>query len=802
MKRLLSLLLLVFILNTAYTQSVDSMMQVYAQLYPQQKIHLHLDKPVYRAGETIWFKGYLFEGFSPAISSSNFYAEMIDANGKIIERKVYPIIEASAAGSFEIPPTWQATHITIRAYTTWMLNFDTAYVVQKPITILGRAGETESNVKKIQTDNTTRIAFFPEGGNLVTGLESVVAFKANDNAGLPIAVKGNITNSKGNVVTTFSSVHNGMGRMVLMPEAGETYTATWSDSTGIEKTTVLPAVRSEGVVLQVTLVNDRIIYKVARTESAPEQMQTLHLIAHVAQSPVYKAKVMLQTSSLTSGVMSVKKVPTGIIQLTLFNSNWEPLAERIVLINNDLHLLDANLSTPIVNTEKRSRNVIEIQVEDTLLTNMSVSVTDALIAQVPNEDNIVSRLLLTGDVKGYVHEPAYYFSKRSDSIAAHLDLVMLTHGWRKYNWSDVARKKTPRLFFQPDAPLQLQAKVFGLPNGLRLNEDEQVFAIIEGKDSSKSVILIPKVGADLFATRINFFDTVKVYYQFQKNRKLETTASILLQNNFAKGKPLVNPATLPFYIPPSMVTLDRAKLLATELSKYKSDFNVKGNVLETVTVRTKVKSRLDQLDEKYASGLFSGDAQSFDMTDGNNSLAMNIFQFLQGRVAGVMVNDPMGNPSVTWRGSQTSLFLDEMPVDAQTLSTINVNDIAYIKVFRPPFMAASGGGAGGGIAVYTKKGSDAPKSPAGVGLSRSTVVGYANNKEFYSPNYSDRAASADVTADYRTTLYWQPFIFTDANTNKVKIQFYNNDISKAFRIVLEGVNEIGKIIRIEKVVTK
>lgn len=138
-----------------------------------------------------------------------------------------------------------------------------------------------------------------------------------------------------------------------------------------------------------------------------------------------------------------------------------------------------------------------------------------------------------------------------------------------------------------------------------------------------------------------------------------------------------------------------------------------------------------------------------------------------------------------------------MQVDAQTISTIAVADIAYIKVFRPPFFGAMGGGAGGAISIYTKKGDDRPAEP-GKGLDRGTLTGYSVLKEFYSPNYADVAQ--EVTADFRSTLYWNPFVFTDASKQRVKFEFYNNDVTKAIRIVLEGVNEFGKLIRIEKIV--
>ena len=54
--------------------------------------------------------------------------------------------------------------------------------------------------------------------------------------------------------------------------------------------------------------------------------------------------------------------------------------------------------------------------------------------------------------------------------------------------------------------------------------------------------------------------------------------------------------------------------------------------------------------------------------------------------------------------------------------------------------------------------------------------------------------------DARTTLLWLPYILTDAGNHKIPVTFYNNDLSKKLRVVLEGINAEGKMIHIEKIV--
>ena len=132
----------------------------------------------------------------------------------------------------------------------------------------------------------------------------------------------------------------------------------------------------------------------------------------------------------------------------------------------------------------------------------------------------------------------------------------------------------------------------------------------------------------------------------------------------------------------------------------------------------------------------------------------------------------------------------------ETVESISMNDIAYIKVFRPPFFGGSGGSPGGAIAIYTRKGADVKSTP-GKGIPFKFLEGYASHKEFFSPNYEKQN---DLSIpDIRTTLYWNPYIITDAINKKAIIEFYNNDVSKKLRIILCGMNTEGKLTWIEKI---
>jgi hypothetical protein len=161
-----------------------------------------------------------------------------------------------------------------------------------------------------------------------------------------------------------------------------------------------------------------------------------------------------------------------------------------------------------------------------------------------------------------------------------------------------------------------------------------------------------------------------------------------------------------------------------------------------------------------------------------------------------MVNTSGGTPSLQWRGGEPQIYLDEVPATPDFISSVSVNDVAYIKVFRPPFMGGFNG-ANGAIAIYTRRGNDV-KSEPGKGLANNKVFGYTRIREFYSPNYgSFKPANED--RDVRTTLYWNPSVILTPQKRQAVLTFYNNDVSKAFRVTIEGMTRDGRVAHIEQI---
>ena len=409
--------------------------------YPQEKLYLQFDRSIYNAGETIWFKAYLFSGINLSLLSKTIYAELVDDKGNIIQRVTAPVLRSSAAASFEIPATITGDRIYVRAYTKWMLNFDSSFLYVKALPLISK----KPVVNKAATP-TTYLQFFPEGGDLVEGLSSRVAFKATDEHGIPVAVKGDILDAGGKKITSFTSIHDGMGVFTLTPEVLKEYKAVWKDDHGQLHETPLPVAKKEGFALEVNNNGTGIDFKITRSPDTSSVYSEVTIVAQLQHQLVYRAKAKVAAGENINASIPIDSLPSGILQLTIFNKDEQPVAERIVFINQQDYYFITDLNPSLINTSKREKNVIQVDVPDTIICNLSVAVTDAdLNASGENQDNIFAHILMTSDIKGYVHNPGYYFSGEADSIVKHLDLVMMTNGWRRFKWEDVLANRWPVL---------------------------------------------------------------------------------------------------------------------------------------------------------------------------------------------------------------------------------------------------------------------------------------------------------------------------------------------------------------------
>lgn len=770
-------------------EKIDSLLFDLEEQFPQEKIHLHLDRDYYSPGETIWFKAYILADRQPEAFSKTCYVELVDEKGRVLDQKILPVLESAAASGMDIPSNYAQRKVFLRAYTRWMQEIDESLIPLRSVYV--------NQVKPVAGEKfnpTPQLLFYPEGGEWVGGLETTIAFRASYNNGEPASIQGSIVDSKGKKLADFKTVHYGMGTFTAIPQAGETYKAIWKDKLGKQQETALPAVQAEGLVLQVSNEDNQLRYTLRRTNTP--RLMNLYVVAQAQQQMQYSARINLSTKTEVTAPINTDSIPDGVVQITVFDAQRMPVAERVVFINRNNYYFITDVSMAEKSFTKRTRNVLILAVSGEIRSNLSVSVTDlSLNAQAPSTHSIYSSMLLTQDVKDHVYNPDYYFTSTSDSLAFHTDLVMRTSGWRRFNWAKLITSGLPKVKALPQQYLSAQGKIVGLNSTQLANKTVNLIINTGAKNNNLVTLPVTKEG-EFSVSDLYFFDTARVYYQINndKDRRLTSQASFQFISDLVKRRDL-QPNELAAANPLAITDTNALKKQAQLAAIHISNLN-KVKELEVVTVKAKTKSATQKLEEQYVSGLFSGgDGMIFNLADDPmGQAAFNILTYLQGKVAGLQIN-AAGTGSATWRGTPTSFFVNEMPVDIRMLQSINIQDVALIKVLRPPFIGAPGGGAGGAVAIYTKSGS--LTSNDFKALNYATLQGYSSIREFRPIDYSE--LKTDV-ADYRTTLLWKPYVLTDKLTKKVYLPFYNNDQAKAFRVVIEGINEEGKLTREERII--
>jgi TonB-dependent SusC/RagA subfamily outer membrane receptor len=633
------------------------------------------------------------------------------------------------------------------------------------------------------------IQFLPEGGHMVVGKKSMVAFRAVDPDGTPIEIEGDIEGEN------FTTRFGGMGKLELTPTKAD-YTATVTNpKTGEALKISLPKADPNGLVVQV--VNNPSAAFITVFVQGEYEPNKLLLVSQTRGEINY----MIQ-GALTNGVWGVRipkgNLISGINHITVLSSEGKPLLERLIFIHSDDFLnLELNSTGSVSSREKIVLDLGSTFKDQPVPGSFSMSVTDA--DQVSDESNelgtIFSSFLLTSDLRGKIFQPGYYFRDREEETLEILDLVMLTHGWRRFSWEDVLANELPEItnFIERGITLEGQIK----------EQQETKKGLGGGKVNAIIGDGIELISSE-FGSNGRFIFTELDY---QDSVNVTITAVDSRAKNFVDVS-VIQPQTVFSRISgdfPNQI-LWPAALAATFaernlLQKLNDDQKILD--LEGVTIEANaIKKEDEEVKKIYGSGDVTINP---DKIPGNMAFT-NVFQLIQGRVSGVRVFVSGFDVSVQIRGVGSInagigplYLLDNIPVDAGTLLQVNPRDVASVDVFKDPASAAIFGsqGANGVIAVYTKTGAGMSYRSVG-GTLVTKYGGYASARQFYSPKYDVKTAQNAIT-DSRATIYWNPSIKTDA-AGKAQVEFYNTDLAKRHLIIVEGMDAAGRLGRVVKVI--
>ncbi|HEX3383937.1 MAG TPA: TonB-dependent receptor, partial [Mucilaginibacter sp.] len=358
-------------------------------------------------------------------------------------------------------------------WTKWMRNDQDHFFEKKiPIGSLRTTKVAESNNAKTFIGKPD-LQFFAEGGTFVAGIKSRIAFKAIGQDGLGINVKGIVFDNDNKQVTTLASAHLGMGSFELLPETGKTYHAELILTNGTKQDFALPQAEEKGITLSID--NDSIpLAKVtikATDVYFKENNGKNYTLLIYSGGIATMVDCVLDSTVITLNVLK-RRLFTGISRVTLFSPQNEPLCERLIFIQNfDELTLNVASDKPVYSARDKVSMQLNARTraDSASAGHFSVSVTDE--GKIPENENsettILSDLLLTSDLKGYVEQPNYYFTSQVIDKLKELDLVMLTHGYCRFEWKQVLRpdNKTP-IIYGPEHSISINGtaeSLFGKP---------------------------------------------------------------------------------------------------------------------------------------------------------------------------------------------------------------------------------------------------------------------------------------------------------------------------------------------------
>jgi TonB-dependent SusC/RagA subfamily outer membrane receptor len=637
------------------------------------------------------------------------------------------------------------------------------------------------------------IQFLPEGGNWILGKKSTIAVRAVFPDGTPLQLQGSIEGEEG---TSFTTNAAGLGKLEFTPQRAD-YAALVQDSaSGITRRISLPKALQNGLSIHIQNPSDGTVIS-ALIQGAGVSGKLL-LVTHTRGLINYMAE-----GTLANGVWGVripkKNLPSGIHTIAILDEQGKPLLERLVFVQNkDQLALELKASSePLQPRGKVNLNLKTAFQDSVSQASLSLSVVD--LDQVEDQSDLqgtlYSHLLLTSDLKGTVYRPGYYFRKDVSNATEELDLVLLTHGWTRFDWEDVLQNRFSDQGYYIEQGITISGKI-----------NEQT-STKKGLGGGKITALVGE-GVELLSTEYgpdgNFLLTD---LQYQDSVSVTITAEDLRARNFINLSIAV--PQLPFTQLSGVYPANSSwpKGLAATVGERNLMQQLNSNLLEKELEAITVVAETLQEEQTQARKIYGeGDAviKPEDIPGGQGFI--NIFQLIQGRVAGVRVTFDGFNATVLIRGVgslqagvEPMYMLNNVPVDAATLAQVSPRDVESVEVFKDPARTAIFGSQGGNgvIAVYTKAGTSTVYSNVG-GTLVTKYSGYSIPRVFYSPKYEENSPANKLT-DKRATLYWNPLIQTD-QSGKASLSYYNSETASRHLLILEGIDSQGRLGRLVKVI--
>jgi TonB-dependent SusC/RagA subfamily outer membrane receptor len=757
---------------------------------PRILMKLDFPKKGLSAGEEVIADFSLKNLSNDVIPFYQFTYEVYIAGKEVLKNEVSTNKEGKIQLKFNLPKDLETTDVLLNI----RVNYD---------------GFKESISRNVPvTLNKVDLFFFPEGGSLANNISTKIAFKALNEFGQPVDVKGELLDENQQKISEFEAYKFGMGKFDFTPRNGKKYFVKIFQP-NISKLFELPSAKDNSVVLNAEKIDGKIILKIQSNEN-----KALKLVGNFRNKEVFRKEFYLSKKEVIQ--LDEKDFPSGICRFTILNKENIPLCERVIYLNKsrEMQVKITPNKNSFIPREKVELNIETLDENGKpIAANLGLSVIDDKLWTYADDrqNNIFSWLQMDSEIVGKIEEPSFYFKKDEPKADEALDLVMLTNAYRYFELlPEISDKKLMKFDYEKSN------SVYG-----KVIDDK-------GKEAEAEVFLMD-YGIEPKVLKQNTKNARFYFTDFPSGRDYQLVAKP------KNVKQKISIKVLAFHLDGEiMITENELKSSHKEGKEFeKIEENFKERALEKIQNKTDDEVRIE--DKRYSGvkrdsiktkdieevvAIGYGMARKKDVTSSvvsvsRNEINANIVQSLSGRVAGLEVTQNSGIPgnaanirirgAASVNGNQPLFVIDGVIVD-KVDTNFNTNDIKNISVLKDASATSIYGSkaANGVIIINTIDG--IPYNAKKINFSKNNFAyfnissGYLKNNDTYErvftyPVYQDTKTL--FRDDFRETIYWNPVIQTDKN-GKAKVEFYNSDANTTFRMITEGSAYNGLLGRTEK----
>lgn len=760
-----------FLVADSYAQVLPDLQKsfaAYQNANVHEKLFVHVNKNFYVAGEILWFKIYCTNGSDnkPLALSKVAYVELIDDNHNAVMQSMVSLSGGSGSGSLYLPFSLSNGNYQLRAYTNWMKNFDPAYFFKSQVTIVN---PLKPFTYTAQTALTYNVQFFPEGGHLVQGVNSKVAFKVTGSDGNGANCTGAVIGRNGDTVARFSTLKFGIGSFIFKPVINQTYKAVIKVN-GQVLTSNLPQALSSGYVLRVTDQPEKWDVHVSSSDSTSSDK--VYLVLHNNYNIKQAEAITLHNGS--ADLIVAKNTPeNGISYMTLFDEQQRPVCERTIFkMPSGKLLVDAQPDMHLYNTRRKVSVSVATRDEknNAIAAGLSVSVFRSDDLQNRTPGHISSYLWLRSSLKGRIESPDYYFEDKNAGEA--LDNLLLAQGWTQFDWSKLSSPIAGRLKFLPEytGPVMTGRITNTLSNQPAANIT--AYLTINGRPDQLYIAKSDTAGRILFNTQ-KFYGLHELVAQ--TNPLIDSIYKVEILNPFAERD-------ADTFLEKFVLNADMKNTLA------ESSVNMQvQNIFASKQIKQFYPAQTD------STWFFGQPAKTYHLDDYTRFTTMEeVLREYVGSIAVIKrqgkfdihmfnVDQPLGEPLVMLDGIPV-FNVDKVfkwdPLKIKQLDMITTNYL-YGQEFFNGIMS---------FTTYKDDGANIEIDPHSVVLD---YEGLQQERQFYSPVYDTEQQINSTIPDFRTALYWNPHADTKAD-GKSGLIFYTSDKPGHYIGIIEGITSDGK----------